>query len=183
MQVAQDAEVRLVLAGHEQQAEMVEPCQRDQSGCQFSGTIATTNSSASQNRARRRGGSGSHPAPNAKPVKKMSCQANGSKNQAPVRPPFRRQVPAEVALREVERHRGGKRQGGPDPRQRHDDGNHGQHHDIHGQDVEIVGHVGQGDQTDEALTRLGEEMLQVERLDIVDASAQPACPARPTRPR
>ena len=54
---------------------------RDQSGCQLSGSMTTTKPKASQSRLRRRGGSLSQPDPKAKPVKKISCQANGLKNQ------------------------------------------------------------------------------------------------------
>ena len=81
MQVAQDAEVLLSFQGANSRLSWSSQSKRDQSGCQLSGTMATTKPKASQSRLRRRGGSGSQPEPKAKPVKKISCQANGLKNQ------------------------------------------------------------------------------------------------------
>ena len=157
--------------------------QRDQSGCQFSGTIASTKSRASQNRPRRRGGSGSQPRPKAKPVKKMSCQPKGLKNQGRSDHHSAGRFQPKASWREVERDAAGQCRRRAQAGQRHDRGHHGEDDDVHRQDVEIVGHVGQRDQTGDALARLGEEVLQVERLAHSRRCPTTRCRAPRGRPR
>ena len=59
------------------------------------------------------------------------------------------------------------------PRQPHNQWDHRQDYKVHGQDVEVVGHIGQGHEVDQTLRRRVHEGIEVEPADIVLASRGP----------
>ena len=67
------------------------------------------------------------------------------------------------------------------PGEQHQQRHHRQDRHVHGQDVEIIGHVDQGIQTKEGLLGVLEKKIQIHQADVIDAGVQEAVARRAQR--